>query len=140
MDEKEYSSPQRPRQLNVFGEPLEVCCTQPMTGFYRTGSCETGGEDAGTHVICAEVTEDFLAYSVARGNDLVTPMPQWAFPGLKPGDRWCVCALRWLEAMHAGVAPAVRLSATHAKALEFVSLEVLSGYAVDPRGYNASRS
>jgi uncharacterized protein (DUF2237 family) len=121
----------RPRQLNVFGEPLAVCCTRPLTGFYRTGSCETSGEDAGTHVVCAQMTEDFLAYSVARGNDLVTPAPQWGFPGLKPGDCWCVCALRWVEALHAGVAPPVRLASTHAKALEFVPLATLQAYALE---------
>jgi uncharacterized protein (DUF2237 family) len=123
----------RPRQLNVYGEALQTCCMRPLTGFYRTGSCETSREDAGTHVVCAEMNADFLAYSVARGNDLVTPAPQWGFPGLKPGDRWCVCALRWVEAMHAGVAPPVCLEATHAKALEYVSLATLEAYALEPR-------
>lgn len=130
MEEDDAAEAQRPRQLNVFGEPLQTCCLKPLTGFYRTGSCETSGEDTGTHVMCVKVTEDFLAYSVSRGNDLVTPAPQWGFPGLKDGDCWCVCALRWVETLHAGVAPPVRLEATHAKALEFVPLAVLQAHAL----------
>jgi uncharacterized protein len=116
---------------NVLGGPLATCCTAPMTGFYRDGSCHTGPQDAGTHVVCARVTREFLEFSVARGNDLVTPVPQFRFPGLKPGDGWCLCALRWKEALDAGVAPQVVLAATHEKALEFVTLEALKRHAVD---------
>jgi uncharacterized protein (DUF2237 family) len=102
-----------------------------MTGFYRDGSCHTGPQDFGTHVVCARVTREFLDFSVARGNDLVTPVPQFRFPGLKPGDKWCMCAMRWKEALEAGVAPPVVLAATHEKALEFVSLEDLKRHAAD---------
>jgi uncharacterized protein (DUF2237 family) len=116
---------------NVLGGPLAPCCTAPMTGFYRDGSCHTGPQDAGTHVVCARVTDEFLAFSRARGNDLVTPAPAFGFPGLKPGDGWCLCATRWREALAAGVAPPVVLAATHEKALEFVSLEDLKRHAVD---------
>ena len=116
---------------NVLGGPLATCCTAPLTGFYRDGSCHTGPQDLGTHVVCAQVTQEFLEFSVARGNDLVTPVPQFHFPGLKPGDKWCLCALRWKEALDAGVAPPVVLAATHEKALEFVSLEDLKRNAVD---------
>ena len=116
---------------NVLGGPLATCCTAPLTGFYRDGSCHTGPQDVGTHVVCAQVTPEFLEFSVARGNDLVTPVPQFHFPGLDPGDKWCLCALRWKEALDAGVAPPVVLAATHEKALEFVSLEDLKRNAVD---------
>ncbi len=116
---------------NVLGEPLQSCCLDPPTGFYRTGSCDTGPEDAGAHVICAQVTQAFLEYSHARGNDLMTPMPAFGFPGLKPGDRWCLCAARWKEALDAGVAPSVILTSTHARALEFVTLEELKRCAID---------
>ena len=116
---------------NVLGGPLATCCTVPMTGFYRDGSCHTGPQDVGTHVVCAQVTREFLEFSVARGNDLVTPVPQFHFPGLRPGDKWCLCALRWKEALEAGVAPPVVLAATHEKALEFVALEHLKRHAVD---------
>lgn len=116
---------------NVFGEPLAPCCLDPMTGFYRTGSCVTGPEDRGTHVVCARVTREFLEYSLAKGNDLITPVPEAAFPGLVPGDQWCLCAARWGEALAAGVAPSVILTATHAKALEFVPLEALKRHALD---------
>jgi uncharacterized protein len=116
---------------NVLGGPLATCCTAPLTGFYRDGSCHTGPQDLGTHVVCAQVTQAFLEFSVARGNDLVTPVPQFHFPGLNPGDRWCLCALRWKEARDAGVAPPVVLAATHEKALEFVSLDDLKRHAVD---------
>jgi len=116
---------------NVLGGPLATCCTAPLTGFYRDGSCHTGPQDLGTHVVCAQVTPEFLEFSVARGNDLVTPVPQFHFPGLNPGDKWCLCALRWKEALDAGVAPPVVLAATHEKALEFVSLEDLKRHAVD---------
>jgi uncharacterized protein (DUF2237 family) len=116
---------------NVLGGPLATCCTSPMTGFYRDGSCHTGPQDVGTHVVCARVTREFLAFSVARGNDLVTPVPEFRFAGLKPGDKWCLCALRWKEALAAGAAPQVVLAATHEKALDFVSLEELKRHAVD---------
>lgn len=101
-----------------------------MTGFYRDGACHTGPEDQGTHVVCARVTQDFLEYSRSRGNDLMTPRPMFQFPGLKPGDKWCLCVSRWYEAYQAGVAPAVVLSATHEKALEVVSLNTLKAFAV----------
>jgi uncharacterized protein (DUF2237 family) len=116
---------------NVLGGPLAACCTSPMTGFFRTGSCETGPQDLGTHVVCAQVTAEFLAFSKARGNDLVTPVPAFGFPGLKPGDRWCLCASRWQEALEAGAAPPVVLAATHENALHFVSLEDLKRHALD---------
>lgn len=110
---------------NVLGGKLEACCTSPMTGFYRNGSCDTGGEDTGVHVVCAQVTEEFLSFTKTRGNDLSTPSPTSGFPGLKPNDKWCLCASRWKEALDAGVAPPVILSATHISALEYVSLEEL---------------
>ena len=116
---------------NVLGNTLETCCISPMTGFYRNGCCETGAGDQGVHVVCAQVTEEFLAFTQARGNDLSTPMPMFGFPGLKPGDKWCLCAARWKEALDAGVAPPVVLSATHAAALEYVSLTELKQYALD---------
>lgn len=120
-----------PSHCNVLGEPLATCCTQPMTGFFRTGSCETGPMDAGSHTVCAEVTAEFLAFSKLRGNDLSTPRSEYGFPGLKPGDRWCVCAARWLEAFEAGVAPPVVLTATHIAALEIISLADLKKHALD---------
>lgn len=116
---------------NVYGEPLASCCTDPMTGFYRDGFCNTGKADVGTHVMCAVVSEEFLSFTAARGNDLSTPRPEYQFPGLKPGDGWCLCALRWREAHEAGKAPKLRLHATHEKALEFVPLEVLEQYSAD---------
>jgi uncharacterized protein (DUF2237 family) len=116
---------------NVFGESLAPCCVDPMTGFYRTGSCLTGPEDRGTHVVCARVTREFLDYSRARGNDLSSPVPEHGFPGLKPGDQWCLCADRWREALAAGVAPPVILTATHEKALELVSIDALKLHALD---------
>jgi uncharacterized protein (DUF2237 family) len=116
---------------NVFGEPLAVCCLAPMTGFYRTGCCETGPEDRGAHVVCVETTAAFLEFSKSRGNDLSTPLPEFGFPGLKPGDRWCLCAARWQEALDAGAAPRVVLSATHEAALEHVALADLKRYALD---------
>lgn len=116
---------------NVLGQPLKICCTQPMTGFYRTGRCETGPQDLGLHVVCAEVTADFLAFSRAAGNDLSTPRPEFGFPGLKPGDRWCLCAARWREALEAGHAPPVVLAATHERALAVVTLDDLKRHALD---------
>lgn len=116
---------------NVLGGSLETCCTNPMTGFYRDGMCSTGAGDIGVHVVCAEMTAAFLEFSKAQGNDLSTPMPAYQFPGLKPGDCWCLCASRWKEAMDAGVAPPVVLAATHAAALEYASLDELKRYALD---------
>lgn len=110
---------------NVLGEELEPCGMDPLTGFYRNGCCETGAEDTGVHTVCAEVTAEFLEYSRDRGNDLITPRPEFGFAGLKPGDRWCVCASRWAEARDAGVAPPVVLGATHARSLEWASLDEL---------------
>ncbi len=110
---------------NVLGDPLQCCCTDPMTGFYRDGFCSTGAGDVGAHVVCAEMTAEFLAFTRSQGNDLSTPVPLFQFPGLKPGDRWCLCASRWKEALDAGVAPPVVLSATHASTLEYVSLSEL---------------
>lgn len=116
---------------NVLGDKLETCCTSPMTGFYRTGTCETGPLDVGTHVICAQLTAAFLSFTKSRGNDLVTPAPEHGFPGLQPGDRWCLCATRWREALEAGVAPPVILAATHEAALRYVSLQDLKKHALD---------
>ena len=115
---------------NVLGGELKECSRSPLTGFYRDGCCHTGGDDAGIHVVCAQVTEEFLNISQLMGNDLITPMPMFNFPGLKPGDRWCLCVARWLEALEAGVAPPVDLEATHISALEFVSLEDLKKHAL----------
>jgi len=113
--------------LNVLGTPLEPCSLDPMTGFYRNGCCDTGAEDQGVHVVCAVMTEEFLAFSRAQGNDLSTPVPMYEFPGLKPGDRWCLCAGRWREAYDAGCAPSVVLEATHARMLEWATLDELRG-------------
>jgi len=118
-------------QRNVFGEPIELCSLKPTTGFFRTGCCHTGPEDVGLHTVCVEVTAKFLAFSKARGNDLSTPLPDLSFPGLKPGDRWCLCAARWQEAFEADAAPRVVLSATHEKTLEIVELADLKRYALD---------
>ncbi len=115
---------------NVLGTELELCCTSPVTGYYRDGFCNTGGQDFGLHVVCAQVTEEFLEFTKSRGNDLSTPVPAFDFPGLKPGDRWCLCAARWKEAFDAGVAPPVILSATHPRALEVVSLDELKKCAL----------
>jgi hypothetical protein len=120
-----------PDEKNVFGGKLETCCTTPMTGFYRDGCCRTGPEDLGLHVICAEMTEEFLEFSKSRGNDLTTPKPEFEFPKLKPGDRWCLCALRWKEALGDGIAPPVVLASTHESALKVVSIEDLKKYAID---------
>ncbi len=116
---------------NVLGEPLLPCCTQPMTGFFRNGRCDTDERDVGRHVVCAEMTEAFLAFSKARGNDLVTPVPELGFDGLKPGDRWCLCAGRWQEAAEAGVAPRVVLASTHEATLELIELALLKRHALD---------
>ncbi|HEX7080390.1 MAG TPA: DUF2237 domain-containing protein [Gammaproteobacteria bacterium] len=117
--------------VNVFGEPLESCSERPRTGFFRDGCCNTGAQDIGSHTVCVEVTKEFLEFSRFRGNDLSTPMPQFDFPGLRPGDRWCLCAARWLEAYEHGMAPRVLLKSTHARALEIVPLAVLKQFAVD---------
>jgi len=118
-------------QKNVFGEPLKGCSDRPVTGFYRTGGCHTGPDDFGLHTVCVEVTADFLAFSKSRGNDLSTPQPDFGFPGLHPGDRWCLCAARWREALEAGSPPRVVLAATHEATLEIVDLEDLKRYAID---------
>ncbi len=116
---------------NVLGKPLVACGTDPMTGFYRDGCCHTGASDVGIHVVCAVMTSDFLRFSRSRGNDLSTPNEEFGFPGLKPGDRWCLCAARWKEAFDAGMAPDVVLDATHISAIEFASLDELRTHAVD---------
>lgn len=117
--------------LNVFDEVLESCSEEPMTGFFRDGCCNTNDQDAGSHTVCVEVTEAFLEYSRFRGNDLSTPMPEFGFPGLSGGDRWCLCAARWLEAQQRDMAPRVFLRRTHKRALEIVPLELLRQYAAD---------
>ncbi|OGA16075.1 MAG: hypothetical protein A3I63_02700 [Betaproteobacteria bacterium RIFCSPLOWO2_02_FULL_66_14] len=117
--------------LNVFGEPLAPCGLDPMSGFYRDGCCNTGYDDPGIHVVCAKLTREFLEFSRRRGNDLSTPDPETGFPGLKAGDRWCLCVGRWKEALDAGVAPPVILSATHEEALAVVSLADLKRHAID---------
>ena len=116
---------------NVVGGKLDSCCTSPMTGFYRDGTCNTGTGDIGAHTVCAEMTEEFLDFTKSSGNDLSTPVPAFNFPGLKPGDRWCLCASRWKEALDAGVAPPIVLSATHASTLEYVNLNELKQHALD---------
>jgi uncharacterized protein (DUF2237 family) len=117
--------------LNVLGTPLESCSCDPMTGYFRDGMCNTTPDDFGTHVVCAVVTDAFLHYSLSKGNDLITPIPQWNFPGLKAGDKWCLCVSRWKEAEKANVAPKIHLEATHALALKYVSIELLKAYAVN---------
>jgi uncharacterized protein len=115
---------------NVLGTELMTCSDEPKTGFFRDGCCNTNAEDFGAHTVCVEVTPDFLAFTAEAGNDLSTPRPEYAFPGLQPGDRWCLCASRWVEAMEAGKAPRVVLESTHERTLEFVSLAVLLRYAI----------
>jgi hypothetical protein len=115
---------------NILGTELRGCSDDPLTGFYRDGFCNTGTSDAGVHVVCAEMTAEFLEFTAARGNDLSTPRPQWQFPGLKPGDRWCLCATRWQEALQAGVAPKIVAEATHVGALEFLDQADLEAHAV----------
>ncbi|MEP3479137.1 MAG: DUF2237 domain-containing protein [Fuerstiella sp.] len=116
---------------NVFNQELLPCSTDPMTGFFRTGLCETCGDDAGMHTVCVEMTADFLEFSKQMGNDLSTPRPEYRFPGLKPGDKWCVCLPRWKEALDAGVAPKLLLKATHISAIEHISVETLREYGLD---------
>ncbi|MEM6516635.1 MAG: DUF2237 domain-containing protein [Bacteroidota bacterium] len=122
--------PETIQALNVLGKPLESCSCDPMTGYFRDGKCNTRPDDTGTHVVCAVVTKEFLEYSKSKGNNLITPIPQWDFPGLKPGDKWCLCVSRWKQAYKAGVAPKVDLSATHELALKYVELELLEKFAV----------
>jgi len=120
-----------PREaLNVLGTPLQTCSIEPLTGWFRDGCCRTGKGDGGVHVVCTRVTDEFLSFSKNRGNDLSTPRPDYGFPGLKAGDRWCLCAARWQEAFEAGHAPAVVLEATHESALEFIDLADLKRHAV----------
>lgn len=116
---------------NVLGEALIACSTDPMTGFYRDGCCRTGEEDLGVHTVCCVVTEEFLVFSRSAGNDLSTPRPEWGFPGLRPGDRWCLCAARWRQADDAGMAPKVVLAATHERSVEICGLDRLKDRAVD---------
>ena len=127
---RDMSEPQRPAR-NVLGGSLLTCSIKPMTGFFRDGCCNTGPTDRGSHTVCMVATAEFLAYSKSVGNDLSTPMPDYGFPGLKPGDRWCLCAPRWQEALDAGAAPKVVLAATHEGALEYTKLADLKKYAVD---------
>ena len=121
-------------QRNLLGQPLETCSTEPRTGFFRTGCCETDAHDHGHHVVCAEMTAEFLAFQKSRGNDLTAPGP--GFPGLRPGDRWCVCAARWKEALDAGVAPPVHLAATHEAAVETIERDELLRHAADSQSLN----
>ena len=118
------------QSVNVFGQPLSLCCNNPKTGFYRDGFCNTGSTDVGTHVVCAQMTKDFLEFSKSKGNDLTTPNEAYSFPGLKPGDKWCLCVIRWKEAHQAGKAPKVYLEATHDKALKYVTIEQLIEHAL----------
>ncbi len=121
----------REHARNVLGERLQSCGEAPVTGFYRDGCCNTGADDFGRHTVCALMTAEFLEFSRSRGNDLSTPMPELGFPGLKPGDRWCLCAARWKEALDAGMAPRVVLTATHEATLELVALDDLKRHAID---------
>ncbi|MDT3735765.1 MAG: DUF2237 domain-containing protein [Denitratisoma sp.] len=118
-------------QRNVLGGPLGVCSEKPVTGFFRTGCCDTGPQDVGRHTVCIVASEEFLAFSKSRGNDLSTPMPEYDFPGVQPGQRWCLCAARWVEAYNAGMAPQVVLNATNEATLDLIPLEALKRYAVD---------
>lgn len=118
----------RRESLNVFGEPIQECSCDPMTGFFRDGSCHTDQRDLGFHTVCCILTKEFLDFSFSRGNDLITPRPQYQFPGLRPGQKWCLCAKRWLEAHQNQRAPRVNLKATHIKTLEIIPLEVLKSY------------
>ena len=132
MFDNTSEKPRKPeRQLNVLGTPLEVCGTDPVTGFYRDGCCNTGPDDAGMHTVCVIVTDEFLKFSKSKGNDLSTPIPQYGFEGLKAGDAWCLVALRWEEEREAGAAPRVKLRATNNKTLEYVELEDLKAHQID---------
>lgn len=123
--------PERDLDLNVLGAPLTPCCADPVTGFFRTGFCQTSDDDHGRHVVCAVMTDEFLTFSKSMGNDLSTPRPDMGFPGLSAGDQWCLCASRWREALDAGVAPNVILAATHQRALDYVELADLAEHAID---------
>lgn len=114
---------------NIFAEPLQCCCKKPLTGFYRDGYCRTGAQDAGRHTVCAVLTQAFLDFSLSRGNDLITARPEYRFPGLQAGDKWCLCVLRWKEALDAGCAPPVLLEATSEAALEYVALDIFCAHA-----------
>ena len=116
---------------NVLGDELIACCMDPVTGFFRDGFCNTNQMDTGTHVVCAIMTDKFLEFTKSRGNDLSTPVPEYQFPGLKAGDGWCLCVLRWKEAYEAGFAPPIKLQATHAKALEYIPREILEEFGID---------
>ena len=118
-------------QLNIFNEPLEACSFDPVTGFFRSGCCETSELDTGSHTVCAIMTEEFLKFSKSKGNDLSTPVPAFDFPGLNSGDRWCLCAARWLEAYEAGSAPSIIARATHRRALEIIPLEAMKEFSLD---------
>ena len=129
MSHQAESRPSSPRgSVNVLNTPLKLCCSDPVTGYERDGFCHTGTYDRGKHTVCAVMTAAFLNYTQSKGNDLSTPLPQYGFPGLKPGDRWCLCALRWAEAERAGFAPPIDLEATHAKTLEYIPIETLKTY------------
>ncbi len=117
-------------QANVLGTPLASCCFDPITGYYRNGFCHTGPQDQGLHTVCAQMTSEFLQFSAERGNDLITPIPEYNFKGLQPGDYWCICALRWIEALELGMAPKIKLEACHESLSELVSLQVLESYAL----------
>ena len=119
------------QQLNLFNEIIEECSCEPLTGFFRTGCCDTSDQDLGSHTVCALITEDFLKFSIAKGNDLSTPVPQYNFPGLKEGDRWCLCANRWLEAYRSDSAPAIIAKATNLKALDIIPMEIIKEFAID---------
>ena len=118
-------------QLNIFNEPLEACSFDPVTGFFRSGCCETSELDTGNHTVCAIMTEEFLKFSKSKGNDLSTPVPAFDFPGLNSGDRWCLCAARWLEAYEAGSAPSIIARATHRRALEIIPMEAMKEFSLD---------
>ena len=122
---------QKDESLNVYGEPMETCGEEPMTGFFRDGYCNTCAEDKGSHTVCVKVTDEFLDFSRQRGNDLSTPIPEFGFSGLKAGDSWCLCAARWLEAYKHGMAPRVHMMRTHKRALEIIPLELLKQFAAD---------
>ena len=130
-DDRSGGEGRRSAPRNVFGEPIAACSLSPMTGFYRDGCCNTGLDDVGSHTVCVVATAEFLEFSKSRGNDLSTPLPAYGFAGLKPGDRWCLCAARWLEAQQSGMAPRVVLKGTHERALEVVPFDLLKKFAVD---------
>ena len=131
MSEETEKGQYMSKAKNINGGNLSVCCTNPMTGFFRDGHCNTNHLDQGTHVVCAVMTDEFLQFSKSRGNDLITPNPQYQFPGLKAGDGWCLCITRWKEAHDNGVAPPIKANATHERALEFVPLDILMSYNVE---------